>query len=210
LPERRNILVLVSLVCVMALTAGTLRLLEPGAVPPIAGVTLLSIERTPTERPEDKLFGTAEPTRDWRAIVIHDSRTPSGSYDSIDKAHRKIGKEGCGYHVVVNNGTGEDDGRIELGYRWKYQQAGDYLTGPNSGWYHQNAIGICIVGDAQQQPFTDAQLRELTWLTRQLQQRYGIPAEYVFIDMGDDPQASDSHFSAVRFRAGLLGGLASR
>ena len=194
----------------MAATAGLLRLLEPGAVPPIAGVTLLSIERTPTERPEDKLFGTAEPTRDWRAIVIHDSRTTHGSYDSIDKAHRKTGKEGCGYHVVVNNGTGDEDGRIELGYRWKYQQPGDYLVGPNSGWYHQNAIGICVVGDADKQPFTDAQLRELTWLTRQLQQRYSIPAEYVFIDMGTDDQQSARHFSAARFRAGLLGGLASR
>ena len=210
LPERRNILVLVCLVVGMASIAGLLRVLEPGAVPPITGVTLLSIERSPTERPEDKLFGFEQQAQPWRAIVIHDSRTLSGSYDSIDKAHRRTGKDGCGYHLVVNNGTGGDDGRIEVGYRWKFQQPGDYLTGANSGWYHQNAVGICIVGDADEQPFTDAQMRELTWLTRQLQDRYNIPAEYVFIDVGSEAQGSATHFSDAQFRAGLLGGLAAR
>lgn len=194
----------------MASTAGLLRILEPGAVPPVGGVTLLSIERSATDRPEDKLFGFKEASQPWRAIVIHDSRTLSGSYDSIDKAHRRTGKEGCGYHLVVNNGTGGDDGRIEVGYRWRFQQAGDYLTGANSGWYHQNAIGICIVGDADTQAFTDAQMRELTWLTQQLQKKYNIPTEYVFVDVGSDAEGGATYFSDAHFRAGLMGGLASR
>lgn len=206
MPERRTILVLGSLVIGMTLTAGLLRILEPGAVPPISGVTLMSVERNAAERPEDKLFDTTAQPRDWRAIVIHDSRTLMGSYDAIDKAHRKAGKDGCGYHLVVNNGTGDEDGRIELGYRWKFQEPGDYLVGPNAPWYHQNAIGICVVGNADEQPFTDAQMRELTWLVRQLQQQHDIPAEYVFIDMGADTQAPAEHFSGPRFRSGLLGG----
>jgi len=210
LPEKRTILVLGSLIVGMAFTAGVLRVLEPGAVPPIAGVTLLSIERTATERPEDKLFATAETPRPWRAIVIHDSRTLSGSYDAIDKSHRKAGKAGCGYHMVINNGTGDEDGRIELGYRWKFQEAGDYLVGPNAEWYHQNAIGICVVGDVDQQPMTDAQLRELTWLVRQVQQRFGIPAEYVFADMGAESQEAAAYFSPAEFRAGLIQGISSR
>ncbi|MEM8737510.1 MAG: peptidoglycan recognition family protein [Planctomycetota bacterium] len=206
MPEKRTILVLSSLVVCMAVTAGALRIMEPGAVPPIGGVTLLSIERNATERPEDKLFAVSEAPRDWRAIVIHDSRTLTGSYDAIDKAHRRAGKAGCGYHLVVNNGTGDEDGRIEVGYRWKFQESGDYLLGPNAGWYHQKAIGICIVGDADQQPFTDAQIRELTWLVRQLQQRFDIPAEYVFTDLGSDPQTAGKYFSPGAFRAGLIGG----
>ncbi|MEM1109038.1 MAG: peptidoglycan recognition family protein [Planctomycetota bacterium] len=206
MPERRTILVLGSLVVGMTLTAGLLRVLEPGAVPPIAGVTLMSIERNAAERPEDKLFNTSTPAHEWRAIVIHDSRTLMGSYDAIDKAHRKAGKDGCGYHLVVNNGTGDDDGRIELGYRWKFQESGDYLVGANAPWYHQNAIGICVVGDADEQPFTDAQTRELTWLVRQLQQKHDIPAEYVFVDMGQDAQSPAQFFSGPRFRSQLLGG----
>ncbi len=206
LPEKRTILVLGSLVLCMSLTAGLLRVLEPGAVPPITGVTLLSIERTPTERPEDKLFDLAQPEGGWRAIVIHDSRTLMGSYDAIDRAHRRDGKDGCGYHLVVNNGTGGEDGRIEVGYRWKYQEAGDYLVGPNADWYHQKAIGICVVGHADQQPFTDAQQRELMWLVRQLQQRYQIPAAYVFVDVGEADQDPARHFSQKRFREGLING----
>ena len=210
MPEKRTILVLGSLVLGMALTAGLLRVLEPGAVPPIAGVTLLSIERTPTDRPEDKLFDTSAAAREWKAIVIHDSRTLQGSYDAIERAHRRTGKDGCGYHLVINNGTGDDDGRIEIGYRWKYQESGDYLVGLNADWYHQKAIGICLVGNADEQPFTDAQMRELTWLTRQLQRRYNIPADYVFVDVGTEAGAHSGavnrHFSAPRFRAGLLGG----
>ncbi|MEM6459636.1 MAG: peptidoglycan recognition family protein [Planctomycetota bacterium] len=206
MPERRTILVLASLVVGMAVTAGLLRVLEPGAVPPIAGVTLLSIERTPTHRPEDKLADLAAEARPWRAIVIHDSRTRTGSYDAIDKAHRRAGKDGCGYHLVVNNGTGHDDGRIELGYRWKYQEPGDYLLGPNAAWYHRHAIGVCVVGDVDDQPLTDAQRRELTWVVRELQRAHNIPAEYVFVDMGRDPQAPATHFDEHAFRGTLIGG----
>lgn len=209
LPEKRTILVLGTLVLGMAITAGLLRVLEPGAVPPLGGVTLLSLERNATERPEDKLFDTSE-SLEWKAIVIHDSRSRVGSYDAIDKAHRRAGKAGCGYHLVVNNGTGGEDGRIEVGYRWKYQEIGDYLVGVNADWYHRKAIGICVVGDADQEPFTDAQIRELTWLVRQLQDRYEIPTTHVFVDVGNETGAPGVHFSQAQFRANLLGPTASR
>ncbi len=204
LPERRPILVLGALVLSMTLAAGVLRVLEPGAVPPLGGVTLLSIESNAAERPEDKLFDVSGPVRPWRAIVVHDSRTPAGSYDAIDKAHRRSGKEGCGYHLVVNNGTGGQDGRIEVGYRWKYQESGDYLVGPNANWYHQQAIGVCVVGDADRGAFTDSQIREMTWLVRQLQQQFQIPSEYVFVDVGagDQPPVG---FSEGQFRQSLWG-----
>ena len=188
----------------MTLAAGVLRILEPGAVPPLGGVTLLSIERDASERPEDKLFDVANAARPWRAIVVHDSRSLSGSYDAIDKAHRRTGKAGCGYHLVVNNGTGGQDGRIEVGYRWKYQEPGDYLTGPNANWYHEQAIGVCVVGDADRAGFTESQVREMTWLVRNLQERFGIPAEYVFVDVGDGSGASPG-FSETSFRRSLLG-----
>jgi hypothetical protein len=197
----------------MAVTAGILRVLEPGAVPPISGVTLLSIERSATERPEDKLLDLATERAEqdqWQAIVIHDSRSTSGSYDAIDKSHRRAGKDGCGYHLVVNNGTGGDDGRIEVGYRWKYQQNGDYLIGPNADWYHRKAIGICIVGDADHGPFTDAQQRELIWLVRQLQHEFGIRSEHIFVDVGENPDLAARHFSQAHFRSQLLGPTALR
>ena len=205
LPERRPILVLGALVLSMTLAAGVLRVLEPGAVPPLGGVTLLSIDNNAAERPEDKLINAlAVPAHPWRAIVVHDSRTQSGSYDAIDKAHRRAGKDGCGYHLVINNGTGEEDGRIQVGYRWKYQEPGDYLVGPNASWYHEQAIGVCLVGDADRGSFTESQLRELTWVVRQLQHQFQIPAEYVFVDVGSEDGES-AGFSESNFRQSLVG-----
>jgi len=135
----------------MTVAAGVLRILEPGAVPPLGGVTLLSIESDAAERPEDKL-----------------------------------------------------DGRTEVGYRWKYQEPGDYLVGPNAGWYHQQAIGVCVVGDADNGEFTPSQQRELIWLVRQLQQAFSIPPEYVFVDVGAG-DAPAPGFSEGHFRQSLLG-----
>lgn len=213
MPDKRTILVLSSLVVGMAGTAGVLRVLEPGAIPPISGVTLLSIERNAAERPEDRLFnvtGSRGEQHAWKAIVVHDSQSATGSYDAIDKAHRKAGKDGCGYHLVINNGSGGEDGRTEMGYRWKYQQDGDYLIGPNADWYHRHAIGICIVGDADAAPFTEAQMRELVWLVRQLQRAHGIAAEHIFVDVGEDPALAAEHFSQTEFRKQLLGPTALR
>ncbi len=63
--------------------------------------------------------------RPWRYIVLHHSAAPEGSYDQIDREHRKIlGFDGCGYHFVIGNGTGSDDGQIEIAQRWTNQKQG--------------------------------------------------------------------------------------
>ncbi len=185
----------------MSATYGVLRVLEPGKVPPLSGVTLMSVERTATARPEDKLFAT-EDELGWQVIVIHDSQQPTGSYDSIDKAHQRQGKDGCGYHFVIGNGNGSDDGRIEVGYRWKYQQTGDFFEGPEAESFNQRffTIGICMVGDLDAGAMTAAQERELVWLVRQLTTRYGISADRVFVDAGNDGDGSARYFPYARFR----------
>lgn len=192
----------------MTLTYGVLRVLEPGQVPPLSGVTLMSIERTATARPEDKLFATEEAAQGWQVIVIHDSQHATGSYDTIDKAHLQAGKTGCGYHFVINNGSAQqEDGRIEVGYRWKYQQAGDFFEGPEADAFNQRfkTIGICLVGDLDAAAMTPAQERELLWLVGQLSERYGIPADRVFVDVGRDGDGVGTHFPYARFRAELTG-----
>jgi hypothetical protein len=199
--DQRTILVLFALVFGMSATYGVLRFLEPGQVPPLSGLTLMSVERTPTDRPEDKLFDT-EAELGWQVIVIHDSQQPVGSYDTIDRAHRRTGKNGCGYHFVVGNGTDTQDGRIEVGYRWKYQQVGDFFVGPEAEAFNRRfrTIGICVVGDLDAAPMTPAQQRELVWLVRQLSERYGIAADRVFVDAGSDGDGSATHFPYATFR----------
>jgi hypothetical protein len=203
---------LAALVFGMTVTYGLLRFLEPGQVPPLAGMTLLSIERTPTQRPEDRLFATQHAQNlasasggGWQVIVIHDSQQPAGSYDTIDRAHRRAGKDGNGYHFVINNGTGQPDGVIEAGFRWEYQQQGDFFAGAEGDAFNQRfrTLGICLVGDLDRQPMTAAQQRELDWLVHQLQQRYGIPAERVFVDVGSDGDGKGRYFPHARFNQTL-------
>ena len=151
---------------------------------------------------------TPQASEPWAVIVIHDSQRLTGSYDSIDAAHREAGKAGCGYHFVINNGSTEQDGRIELGYRWNYQEPGDFFEGPEAEAFNRRfrTIGICLIGDLDRQAPTGAQLRELDWLVRSLQAQYGIPTDRVFLDLGSDGDGIGAHFPHVAFRRGLEAG----
>ena len=205
-------MVLASLLFGMSVVYGALRILEPGMAPPLQSLTLMSVERTPTVRPEDKLFEVgdvvgqqATAVEPWQVIVIHDSQRLAGSYDSLNAAHVAEGKDGCGYHFVINNGSQAEDGRIEVGYRWKYQELGDFFSGPEAESFNQRfrTIGICLVGDLDRQPLTPAQGRELQWLVRQLQQRFNIGTDRVFIDVGSDGDGVGDHFPHAAFRDAL-------
>ena len=179
-------IVLGSLVAMMTIATGVLRLFEPGPVAPLTGITLQSIEHETS--PGDRLFSTNGVSRDWQAIVIHDSGRLTGSARTLNHRHQQEGREGLGYHFVLNNGTNNKrDGAIEVGYRWQHQQPGDYLVpSPESGWFHAHAVGICLIGDADRRSLSRAQLRELVWLVQKLQRQYDIPAEAVYVQVGAD------------------------
>lgn len=185
----------------MSLASSVLLLLEPGPMASFGGVTLQSIDRGPTPS-DDRLFDTASPRHDWQAIVIHDSGQPAGNAASLDQLHQQQGRGGLGYHFVLNNGQGEADGLIEMGFRWQHQFAGAFVDGPDADWFNRNGIGICLVGDADDQRMTRDQLRELVWLVRQLQQTHNIPRDAIHVDVGQagNPEA----FPHAWFRQQLL------
>ena len=130
----------------------------------------------------------------WRAIVIHDSGTPAGDVASIERRHQQAGLAGLGFHFVVGNGQGMDDGAVAVGPRWERQLAGAHAA---RGWrtpariggtavldasgLNRSAIAICLVGRADRRPFTDRQCREVRALVRQLQSEFGIPDGAVFM-----------------------------
>ena len=91
--------------------------------------------------------------RPWRYIVLHHSASASGNYDQIDGEHRKIlGIDGCGYHFVIGNGTGSGDGQIEVAQRWNNQKQGAHCRNARTHDVDEYGIGICLVGDFDQQP----------------------------------------------------------
>lgn len=186
----------------MTLTSALLLVLEPGPVAPPSGVTLLSTD--PITQPKDRLFDIPE-ARDWKAIIIHDSGTLQGSSRTINALDEQLGRGGLGYHFVINNGTGQSDGLIEVGFRWQRQFSGAYLEGEGADWYHRHAIGIDLIGDGDREPFTQAQLRELVWLVQQLQARFHIPRAAVYVEVGAK-QGLARYFPEAWFRQQLLAG----
>jgi hypothetical protein len=114
---------------------------------------------------------------DWRYIVIHHSGTASGSAQSFDENHRRERGWRClGYHFVIGNGNGQGDGQIVAGPRWYGQEWGAHA---NSNEYNAHGIGICLVGNMDEQPPTPAQWAATRALVAELRRLYDIPAANV-------------------------------
>lgn len=144
---------------------------------------------------------TSAPARDrWRAIVIHESGTPAGDLGSIERRHCAAGLAGLGFHFVIGNGSGMDDGQVAVGYRWDRQLPGAHAL---AGWrararggeldgrgLNEHAIAICLVGNSARRPMSDRQRVELGRLVEALQAEFAIPAEAVHHAGGFMPAAA--------------------
>jgi N-acetylmuramoyl-L-alanine amidase len=113
----------------------------------------------------------------WQYIVIHHSAGQSGSVEEIDAEHRRRkGGDGqfwlgIGYHFVIGNGKGMEDGEIRATFRWDEQ-----IHGAHSGHAAVNArgIGICLIGDFEQAPPTAAQWISVQRLVKSLASRHHV------------------------------------
>lgn len=188
----------------LTVVGGLLMLLD--TTPRPAKALPAAVERDTEDKGLDALFDTTTPldTERWTGIVIHHSGEPSGSAKSIDDAHRSRGLQGLGYHFVIGNGRGADDGAIYAGSRWDRQQPGAHTIGPDADAHNRHSIGICLVGDGNQKAFTDAQLASLLALVERLQDELDIPEDRVFLHNDVAPSASPGRlFPARAFRAQL-------
>jgi hypothetical protein len=199
-PDRRTTLVLVVLVAAMTLASGILLVLEPrpvGAGDPI----VLSV----LDRPAGgaSLFDTTPAPRPnaWTTIIIQNSGAPAGSADTLGKTHEKIGLGGLGYHFVIGNGSGAPDGQIVAGFRWTRQVRGAFPGGALDP-PGRRTLSICLIGDGNHPP-TDAQLRQLVWLVRQLQGRFHIPADHILTPRLDPRTGRGIAFPTAAFRQQL-------
>lgn len=181
-----------ALVASSAAAVGTLSLSGPGRAagaaewvtppePPLAAVS-----PTPVAHGAGVLPRTAPlDARRWRAIVIHESGTPAGDMASIERRHWEAGRAGLGYHFVVGNGQGMEDGLVGIGYRWDRQLPGAHAP---AAWrasardgtldgtgLNEAAIAICVIGNIDRRPLSDRQRRETQRLVRALQVECAIP-----------------------------------
>jgi N-acetyl-anhydromuramyl-L-alanine amidase AmpD len=105
-----------------------------------------------------------------------------------------MGLRSLGYHFVVGNGNGMDDGELFVSSRWMQQQAGAHTAGDNADWFNRQAIGICLVGDGDRQRFSPTQLRRTMQLAQLLAQRLGIPSDRVYLHSQIAPTTSPGRF----------------
>ena len=124
----------------------------------------------------------------WDQIIIHHSGRMTGTVRDLDARAKSAGLNGVGYHFVIGNGSGLSDGVVEKGYRWTQQLPGAHVAisanassaeRDQATRLNRTSIGICVIGNGDRQPFTEAQLRSLIELVRSLQQTWGIPATSV-------------------------------
>jgi hypothetical protein len=109
----------------------------------------------------------------WRYIVIHHSATPSGGAKAFDRMHREKGWDELGYHFVIGNGTDTADGQIEVGSRWPKQKWGAHAKTPDNR-YNMQGIGICLVGNFDNERPTQAQLQSVSRLVGYLMKTYHV------------------------------------
>jgi len=127
--------------------------------------------------------------RPWKYIVIHHSATEKGSAGAFDTMHRSRGYDELGYHFVIANGNGEQDGLVQVGSRWTHQKWGAHCGGTPGNEYNNFGIGICLVGNFQQRLPSEKQLASLNALVRYLTATYHIPRENI-ITHRDAPLAN--------------------
>lgn len=127
----------------------------------------------------------------WRAIVIHESGTPAGDMATLERRHFEAGRAGLGFHFVVGNGQGMEDGLVGIGYRWDRQLPGAHAPASwsaagrggmlDGSGLNESAIAICVIGNSDRRPWSDRQRRETANLVRALQRECGIPDDAVHV-----------------------------
>lgn len=101
-------------------------------------------------------------------LIIHHSATDKGNAEVFRKNHKDKGWKDIGYHYVIGNGTYSGDGEIEKGR--PHHEVGAHTKG-----YNGKSLGFCLVGNFEKYPPTQAQMKSLISLLRQLMQEYNIP-----------------------------------
>lgn len=118
------------------------------------------------------------PSKKWKYIIIHHSATDVGKALSFDHVHsqQRLWK-GLGYHFVIDNGTsGKKDGQIEVSPRWIHEDNGAHCKADGMNY---KGIGICLVGNFNEDNVMSNQMDALAYLVNELKKTYHIPNSHI-------------------------------
>ncbi len=206
-PTRRTKIVWLSFFVAMTMVTGLLTMQE-SAYPGGGFLIATNIGTLGTQPAFDPVFqiSTSLERKRWTGIVIHHSGEPAGDLESINRLHLSLGLKGLGYHFLIGNGNGLGDGVIHMGYRWDQQLPGAHVAGPSGNLHNQRSIGICLIGNGDRRPFTDAQIAQLINLIQRLQSEMKIPADQVYLhrDLSENTASPGRFFSVAQLQEQLL------
>jgi LysM repeat protein len=148
-----------------------------------------------------KLDSASVTPKKWRYIVVHHSATESGTVAGMDRYHREERhmENGLAYHFVIGNGHGMGDGKVSIGKRWIDQLDGGHLASES---LNTKSIGICLVGNFDQERPTQKQLASLESLVSYLLKRCRLAASAVKTHQQINPihtRCPGQHFPAMTF-----------
>ena len=147
--------------------------------------------------------------RPWEWIVVHHSATPAGGAARFDRDHRQKGWDELGYDFVIGNGTDTGDGQIEVGPRWPVQKWGAHTKTPDNR-FNERGIGICLVGNFDEDRPTAAQIQSLVRLTTYLMRTYHIrPADIIGHNQAKPTDCPGRNLSVAAIRAKCVAALAT-
>jgi hypothetical protein len=181
-------------------------ILQLGSTSVHNGVLLTKLAPLDEKPEQDIVLASVSENQDWTTIVIHHLGQPAGSPESLDRAHRNSGLSGLGYHFLIGNGNGLDDGDVHIGYRWLNQTPAARPTSINPSQWSSGSISICLVGNGNRRPFTEEQLIHLSYLVQRLQLELAIPPSRVLLahEMGSNATSPGKYFAEAQFRSQLL------
>jgi len=203
--DKRTIRVLGCLVVGMTLVSSVLLALEPDPGYRRNAWSLSALDMS-SDLAKNEILGLTDANA-WRFIIIHDSRGISGGELELnaawDKEYERLGMptpRGGGYHFVIADRQGRSDGEVEISRRWKDQAPGDYIAGEQADKWNREAIGICLMGDADNHGFSKDQIESTIELVRMLQEAFNIPRDSVKVQTGKSANSLAPYFPEVEFR----------
>ena len=127
-------------------------------------------------------FGSMYWKNRWKYIVVHHSAGSFGSIKFLQRVHRQ--RQGndpihaIPYHYVIGNGKGLAMGEIATDWRQGYNIWGAHVSQRNFD-YNFRGIGICLIGNFENEQIPPKQYQSLIQLTRTLMSKYDILPENV-------------------------------
>jgi hypothetical protein len=181
----------VALVASMTTVGGVLYALDPSAKSSEAQALMAKSRTSGTSI-------TKAQTGRWSRIVLVDTGSPFADAGTLREQGAALGvAEGVGYHFVIGNGRGLDDGKSYECNFWRDQRAGSELYAP--GLIDDRTIVVALVGNSRRDRLTESQFERTRVMVADLMRQHGISFDRVdFSKLGPG-------FGAAAFREAFGG-----